>query len=343
MKPLTFSQVNVEEPSATVAGVFTVVDGIIFTIIFILVCIIAWLSNREIRISRAQMAHSEKILKNERNSLERRISERTVAFVRAEEQRMIELQRNAEFGKLSQGLFHDLMSPLSSISLFAEKNELGDVVNASRRINSFMESIKRSLGDESLNQIISITKPENINSKLQHHSPSKSIKNTKELLASDLRHEIEIVRDILGYKARMNNVYIKIKMHPKDNVILNIHPVRLHQLILNLVSNSIEACSSLFISDEKTKDLEHSVIISVVKNNKNIELSVSDTGCGISIENQERMFIDRFTTKSDGNGIGLMTIKNIVKQDLKGMIEVNSKEKNGTTLKIIIPNNPNKI
>lgn len=332
MEPSTFSQTNVETPPATVTGVLTVADGIIFLLIFTLVCIIVWLSNREIKISQASIKKYQKLLDPERISLERRIAERTESYVHAEKQRMIELERNSEFGKLSRGLFHDLIGPLSSVSLYAQqlgannaysdnsnqtKEMIHTVIASSKRMNSFMESVRRSLGNDD-------------------SSSDLKLNDVK----SDLQKEIEIVCDILGYKARMANVLMEVDINSKERLWLPIHPVRLHQLILNLVSNAIDACieSTNSIPIEESNSPEHLVTISVNKiETSEVELSVSDTGSGISSENMDRLFKKQFTTKKDGSGIGMMTIKTIVEKDLGSTIEVKSEIGKGAEFIIKIP------
>ncbi|OHA25427.1 MAG: hypothetical protein A3C79_00055 [Candidatus Taylorbacteria bacterium RIFCSPHIGHO2_02_FULL_45_28] len=311
------------------AGILSIqaVDIVMYGLIIVLIMVIIWLSNRHIKTSRDYLNTSEKRLESERDSLERRIAERTAAFVHAEEQRLIELQKNAEFGKLSQGLFHDLISPLSAVSLYAQQLEtnpgysektkemIRTVIDSSKRMNSFMESVRRSLGVDSVSQ--------------------EKIKDTNVVVTADLRREIEIIQDILGYKARM--VGVGIEVHQKEKILLPIHPVRLHQLILNLVSNAIDACVRDLASLEKT---EHLVTISAIRKEIDgkslIELSVSDTGCGISSANQARMFKEKFTTKSGGSGIGLMAVKTIVEKDLNGTIQITSEKGKGAKFVISI-------
>lgn len=313
MIDLTTLQVSSEEPLT--AGILSIpaVNLVIYSVLVLLIIYVLWLSNRHIKKSHSKIETSDKLIKIEQISLERKLSERTIAFMQAEEQKMIELERNAEFGKLSQGLFHDLISPLSTVSLYVQslKKEINQsketdeaikaVVNSSQRMNSFIESVRRSLG--------------NIGAQ------SKEIQNK----SADLEKEIGIVRDILGYKARM--IGVKIDINQPEKIILPIHPIRLHQLILNLVSNAIEACNH-------TTNATNVVTIKAIKKKtdaKNlIELSVRDNGCGISPENLAKVFKKPFTTKKDGNGIGLMTIKNIVENDLGGTIEVESREGRGT-------------
>ncbi len=337
MNSSTFSQVNEGAPSAQDAGVFSAADGVIFGVIFALICVVVWLADREIKISRIRLRDSEELLESEKYSLERRIAERTVEYVRAEQERMIELQKNAEFGKLSQGLFHDLISPLSSVSLYAqqlekdsnrsgsysekEKEMIRTVIESSKRMNLYMESVRKSLQSEATDRVGSSLK-----------------------LSADLQKEIDVILDILGYKARMSGVEIAVKFDHKYAIILPIDPVRLQQLILNLVSNAIDACTNFPISEGRT---EHLVTISVNKIDGNhtlgrsssefIELSVSDTGSGISSENQKRLFSQSFTTKKDGSGIGLMTVKMVVERDLGGSINVESEEGKGAKFVVKIP------
>jgi signal transduction histidine kinase len=314
METLASPQAYVEASST--AGILSIpaVDITMYLLIAVLIVMAIVLSNKHLKTSRESIKISERLIGRERELFEHRIAERTAAYIRSEEQRLVELERNATFGELSKGLFHDLMNPLSSLTLYAERmgerTDISDVskdmvkkmIDTSRRLGSYMDSVRRYIGQE------------------QRGEPH----------SSDVGYEIGIVRDLLGYKARMLGVELSIEQ--KEPIMLSIHPVRLHQLLLNLVSNAIEACEDL-------KRGHHTVTISASRNNGSVCISVADTGVGIPPERLASLFKESFTTKEKGTGIGLKTIRSVVEQDLRGTIEVNSEVGKGTKFTIDIPIN----
>lgn len=288
-------------------------SGILFLILFI-----TYLVHVEIKKSKKIGITQDELIKNERDKLEIRIAERTRELIAAETGKLNELNRTAQFGRLSQGLFHDLMSPLTSLSLYVEKLSIGNknsaqeslivdkVVEISKRMNSYMESVRRCLGDTT-------------------QTPTK--------LVAEVTEELNIIRDVLGYKARMAGVELRIESI--DKITLPIHPVRLHQLLLNLASNAIEACIEKSKKDPNANDL--SVIIEASKNNDSVTISIADNGCGMTEDVASSLFTKPTTTKEHGLGIGLRTVKNIVEDELHGNIEVESRVGEGSKFRVKVP------
>ena len=69
--------------------------------------------------------------------------------------------------------------------------------------------------------------------------------------------------------------------------------------------------------------------------NYNIQITISDTGLGISKENLSHIFDPFFTTKESGTGLGLSIAHGIIKEH-KGKIDVSSKINEGTTFTIYL-------
>ncbi len=120
-------------------------------------------------------------------------------------------------------------------------------------------------------------------------------------------------------------------------------PTQIHQMILNLGTNAYHAMEdkngileiSLNVFDVNSKACES---CPELHQGKYVELTVSDSGCGMDKETMERIFEPFFTTKEvgEGTGLGLATVHGIVKS-MGGAIKVYSEIGEGTTFRIFLP------
>ena len=125
-------------------------DAIAYAILMMIIAVIAWLFCRGIGRALVRAQQSEKELKEERDSLEIKVITRTEQLRQMEMEKISQLYRLAKFGRLSSGIFHDLINPLTAISLNLEQ------VNADAA-----DKINDSVGYRSENQKenkISLTK-----------------------------------------------------------------------------------------------------------------------------------------------------------------------------------------
>lgn len=130
-----------------------------------------------------------------------------------------------------------------------------------------------------------------------------------------------ILRGSLGQSSEL--VY---HLH-SEPLLLKIDPIQLEQVFMNLSFNAIKAMSEGDTLTISTEDKEERVC-----------LSVSDTGCGMSKEVQERAFEPFFTTKHEagGTGLGLSTVHNVV-QRFNGEVQLKSELGVGTSISIFWP------
>lgn len=291
---------------------FKVKDIIIVVIIFSVLLIISWLSNREIDKSLIRARRSEEELKKERDSLEIKVKERTRELKEAQIEKALQLHRFAEFGKLASGIFHDLANPLTAAILNIENlkasNDSPEMERLSRSIEkmrTFTEAAKKQIQKQEIKSIF---------------DPDK---------------EIQSAIETLSYKARRLDVNIDYAQ-PSSSIKIFGDPIKFYRMICDILSNAIDAYDNINKQNKK-RDIN---VILIAKNNS-ITITIEDWGEGIKKENLEKIFHPLFTTKNSDKGIGLgLTIcKDIIEKDFNGNIQVKSMEGAGSTFTISLPAN----
>jgi signal transduction histidine kinase len=120
---------------------------------------------------------------------------------------------------------------------------------------------------------------------------------------------------------------IEIEIIILDNMpVLKTDGDALEQILLNIIKNSIQACSK-----------EGKIVIEGETGVKNrLLIHISDTGPGIPAEIRDRIFDPFFTTKDAGSGLGLAISKRLIEQ-LEGDIFVKSDNEIGTSITLSLP------
>lgn len=281
-------------------------DIFFFLVIFGIIFVVSWLSNREIESSLKRARRSELELKKEKDNLKIRVVERTKKLRELQMHQVGQLYRFAEFGRLSSGLFHDLINRLTPVSLNMEqaqmsnrtiketKNYLSEAIVSAKKMEDFIIAAKKQMTQIESNTNFSLVK------------------------------EIEEVIEILNYKARKLGVEIKF-FFDRDIEIFG-DSVKFSQIAVNLISNAIDSY------DDETKESNRQVLVSLKNEEGFGVLSVKDFGHGITKENIKFVFEPFFTTKKlgKGTGVGLAITKEIVEKAFNGSIEIKSQEKIGS-------------
>lgn len=137
------------------------------------------------------------------------------------------------------------------------------------------------------------------------------------------------------YQAREKKLQLSYKIEPKLNTILIGDPVRLNQILINLIGNAVKFTHSGSID----------VLCELEKEQKQvywIRLTVRDTGVGIPPDKLITIFEsfsqadESVTRRYGGTGLGLAISKQLVELQ-KGRIEVHSKEHIGSTFTVLLP------
>ncbi len=100
----------------------------------------------------------------------------------------------------------------------------------------------------------------------------------------------------------------------------------IQRVVTNLVLNAAQASKAGdTIEIELDRDVDHAV------------LRIKDNGVGIPAELKSKIFMAHFTTKPEGNGLGLASCKHIVEKKYKGVLSFESTPGIGTTFTCLLP------
>ncbi len=136
--------------------------------------------------------------------------------------------------------------------------------------------------------------------------------------------------DIVGATKKVVEIFEQnnIKLETSsENIFVKLDKAQWIRVMTNLIKNSIQAIPH---------DREPSIHVKIIESAKIVKIIVSDNGMGVSKKNKEKIFEPKFTTKSDGMGLGLGIVKNIINSH-RGNISYKSKNKKGTDFTISLP------
>lgn len=117
----------------------------------------------------------------------------------------------------------------------------------------------------------------------------------------------------------------------------SIDPVKLRQVLDNLIRNAVEAiCSPLPDGKTKAADRAETITLCAALKDSRLCITVSDTGCGIPPEHIGSIFQPFITHKTDSSGLGLAVCKRIIEAH-GGSISVRSSHNTGTAFTVLLP------
>jgi signal transduction histidine kinase/ActR/RegA family two-component response regulator len=147
---------------------------------------------------------------------------------------------------------------------------------------------------------------------------------------------VSLMRDTVEFAGAGSNVHVCVRND--DNLRQAIaDPVKLSQVLQNLVMNGIQAMPHGGYMDVQASNLMVGPAgDGKLKPGRHVHIVVRDRGCGIAKENLDRLFRESFTTKADGNGIGLTTCKRFI-DEMGGDIRVTSTPNIGTEFSVYLP------
>jgi two-component system, NtrC family, sensor kinase len=139
-----------------------------------------------------------------------------------------------------------------------------------------------------------------------------------------IRRAIETASAILKYGMSRSAIELHVKV-PDEIPEVACSQSDLEQVFLNLLTNAREATPH-----------GGRITVTVRSVDRLVEISVADSGCGIPAENLPRVLEPFFTTKPDGNGLGLSICRSVL-WEVDGSLTLESEPGKGTVVRVLVP------
>ena len=248
---------------------------------------------------------------------------RDVTAASAGREQLQQQERLAALGQLAAGIAHDFNNIMSVISVYAEM--MGDVPGLTARERAHTQTIidQTQRAARLIRQVLDFSR----RSVFERH--------VLDLLPL-LKQETKLLRETLP-----ESIEIEFNYAPGEYVVLA-DLTRIQQLVMNLAVNSRDAMpegGTLGITlAHSTAGPSNKAVVRGPVVEAWVQIIVSDTGTGISLEHLEHIFDPFFTTKAPGRGtgLGLAQVYGIVAQH-DGYITVASEPGAGTAFTIYLP------
>jgi two-component system nitrogen regulation sensor histidine kinase NtrY len=225
-------------------------------------------------------------------------AEQSFVVVLEDTSELLRAQKAAAWHEVARRIAHELKNPLTPIALSAERitrilDRMGERLpglppdsqrilrECARTISREVESVK-ALADEF--------------SQFSRFPAAQPV-------PCDIN---EIVKNALAvFLGRLDEIDLRVELAPGLPPI-HADPEQLKRVIVNLVDNAAEAMRDV--------PIKRMLVRTVPSSHDSIELLVADTGCGISPEDKEKLFLPYFSTKGRGTGLGLAIVSHILSE-----------------------------
>ncbi|MCF7797493.1 MAG: PAS domain S-box protein [Candidatus Marinimicrobia bacterium] len=234
---------------------------------------------------------------------------RDISEVKKIEHQMRQSERLVTLGHLAAGVAHEIGNPLTSISslvqLMERRSKNAETKDQLARIRVNVERISKIV-----RELVDFTRP-----------------NLTQVSRVQVNDVVENAVGLLRYDERTQQVDIHLDLDKKLSQI-KASPDKLHQVIVNLVINALDA----------TRENGSKIWIRTANQNDEVCIMVKDDGMGMTNSVAEKIFEPFFTTKEVGKGTGLgLSVSHGIIKSMKGSITVMSEPEKGTTFTIRLP------
>lgn len=235
-----------------------------------------------------------------------------VSEARETEAHLLELEQLAERGSMVSSIAHEIRNVLAVMHGGVELSQIalkkGDTAKAEGYLSRVLDSARHM---------------ERFTLELMDaRSGQAQIQPT---MLNDL---VSNVVTFLKVQRRFKAIQLTTELDP-GMVPIQADTDQITQLLMNFVNNSADAI-------REAKRREGSILVQTIRESQHVVLEISDNGCGMPEEVRQKLFQQRFTTKEEGHGFGLVTCSKIISAH-RANVQVESEPGVFTRIRVFFP------
>jgi two-component system NtrC family sensor kinase len=264
-----------------------------------------------------KLRQSQQDLKQFSGQLEGKVEERTAELKKIQRD-LLQSEKLAALGRFSLGITHEVKNPLGIVLGGMEFLEI-KLSGADQEVKTAIEKIKEAVlrADTIIGNLLKFARPSEL--------------KTEKVKLEDL---INATLSLFKYRTSSSNIEIITEFAGED-ICSEVDKGQMQQVFFNILANAVDAMPNggkITIKIHKITPLKFFV------DNPRGVIEITDTGEGISKDDLPKIFEPFFTTKRDKKGTGLgLSMTNMIINNHKGNLTVESELGKGTTFKIFLP------
>jgi len=262
----------------------------------------------ELATSNEELLSTNEELHNQREELEV-----VLLNLQKTQKQLIQSEKMASLGVLASGIAHEINNPLNFIQggIFGIEQYLEEnLSNHSEELAPLINGINTG-----------IIRAANIVTSLNHYSRKNDLKKEECDMHSIIENCLVILRN-----QTVNRIEIEKNYTTESHKLIG-NEGKLHQALLNILSNAVHAIKNKGVISVNTRAVESNLVV-----------TITDTGSGIANENLPKIMDPFFTTKEPGKGTGLgLSITYNILEEHRGSLDFKSSVGKGTRVTIKLP------